>query len=205
MIRSKCFWMATVFKRWLLMVPLALASLALNVRPAAASLVLAMELPEMTRSSDAIVVGKVLSTQSRLENGGRAILTEITFEVQEAWKGSFRESIRTISILQPGGVVGDIEMHVHGLPKFQVGEEAVLFLNWRLPLQPSLGFVLNGLGQGKRSLMRNADGRIMAGPPDRSAAVFQKPNGRWQQAAPEHALELDDLRSKVKLLLSVPR
>ncbi len=178
---------------------------ALQPEMASASLVLAMELPEITATADAIVVAKVVAMHSRLEAGGKAILTETQLQVQEAWKGKLAGDARTITVLQPGGVVGDIEMRVHGLPVFRQGEEAVLFLNERIEKQPALGFVLTGLGQGKRRLFREASGRIMAAPSDRSAAVLKSQTGQWVKAAAEASVPLDDLRQQVRLLLAGAR
>lgn len=185
---------------------LATTSLVAIARPgrARASLVLAMELPEMTASADAIVVAKVVGMRSWRRPGEKAIFTEVKLQVAESWKGQLSGNSRTISVVHPGGEVDGIEMHVHGLPSFSHGEEAVLFLDTRVEHRPDLGFTLTGLGQGKRRLFRQ-DGRLMAAPSDRSAAVLKDALGRWQAAPPEPAIPLDDLRQQVRLLLESRR
>lgn len=170
-----------------------------------ASLVLALELPAMTAAADAIVVAKVAATRSWKAQNEKTIFTEIKLEVAETWKGISLAGTRTITIVQPGGTVGDLEMHVHGLPRFSQGEDAVLFLNARDPQRPGLGFILTALGQGRRRLFRDGEGRVMAAPGDRSAAVLKDALGRWQSAPPEPAVPLDDLRQQVRLLLEAQR
>lgn len=164
-------------------------------------MVLAMELPEITAVSDAIVVAEVMSSQAQFEEDHKAIRSEVQLRVQESWKGQFLGKTRTIKVVQPGGVVGDLEMKVHGLPSFQVGEKAVLFLTARDKAHAEFGFVLTGLGQGKRRLFSDARGEWMAAPPDRSAAVLKTRTGAFGPASPEPQMRLSDLRQQVKLLL----
>jgi hypothetical protein len=164
-------------------------------------MVLAMELPELTAHSDAIVVAEVISAASTFEEGHRSIRTEVTLSVQESWKGHFLGKTRTVKVLQPGGVVGDLEMKVHGLPNFQLGEKAVLFLSAVDKAHAEIGFVLTGLGQGKRRLFSDARGELVAAPSDRSAAVRKAPNGSFTAAQQDLPLRLSDLRHQVRLLL----
>ena len=191
----------TPTRRHLLHWGVALPAVFFGARPSAGSLVLAMELPEIAAASDAIVVAEVLSSRAEFEENRQAIRTEIHLRVQESWKGQFLGKTRTIKVLQPGGVVGDLEMRVHGLPTFSVNEKAVLFLTARDKAHAEFGFILTGLGQGKRRLFADARGEWMAAPADRSAAVLKSRTGAFSPAAPEPAIRLSDLRQQVKLLL----
>ncbi len=182
-------------------VSMPLVLLASGHRTAHGSMVLAMELPELTAAADAIVVAQVVSAVSRLEDGRRAIRTEVELRVQETWKGLPNGPASTIKIVQPGGVVGDLEMRVHGLPTFPVTEQSVLFLNARNPRHEDLGFRLTGLGQGKRRLFKDAKGELMAAASDRSAAVQKAISGGFQAAPQDVPMRLFDLRQQVRLLL----
>lgn len=174
-------------------------------RRAHASMVLAMELPEITAQADAIVVAEVASAASAFEENRQSIRTEIQLRVQESWKGQFLGKSRTVKLVQPGGVVGDLEMRVHGLPSFSVGEKAVLFLTARDKAHAEFGFVLTGMGQGKRRLFAAAGGELMAAPSDRSAAVLKTHTGSYKAAAQDVPVRLSDLRQQVRLLLEARR
>src|SRR5262245_20546351 len=101
---------------------LVLAALAWpRAERAEASLVLAMELPELTASADRIVIGEVTSVSSAWNDAHTTIYTTVEMVVAESWKGNMPAD-RRVTIVQPGGSVGDIEMKVHGLPGFEVGE-----------------------------------------------------------------------------------
>lgn len=164
-------------------------------------MVFAMELPELSAAADTIVIAQVVSAVSRFEDDHRAIRTEVQLRVQETWKGLPNGSASVIKIVQPGGVVGDLEMRVHGLPTFPIAEQSVLFLNARDAQQLDRGFRLTGLGQGKRRLFKDGKGELMAAPSDRSAAVQKAISGGFQAAAPDVPLRLSDLRQQVRLLL----
>ena len=152
-----------------------------------------MDLAELTASADQIVVADVVSVQSAWDPSHRTIYSTIEVNVQDNWKGAAPANGR-ISIRQPGGTVGEIEMTVHGMPSFSVGEKALLFLERAHVV---------GMGQGKRRLFREphsgywfAEGRnastaaIVIGTPVRVAATD---NGQ-----PE---TLDGLREKVRALV----
>ena len=188
-------------RRFLLQCGAAVPACLLAGRSSSASMVLAMELPEIAAAADAIVVAEVIASHSHFEEDHQAIRTEVQLQVQESWKGQFLGKNRTLKVIQPGGVVGDMEMKVHGLPSFLAHEKAVLFLTARDKAHAEFGFVLTGLGQGKRRLFADARGEWMAAPPDRSAAVLKNRSGAFGPAVPEPTVRLSDLRQQVKLLL----
>jgi len=161
---------------------------------AAASLVQALDLRELTARAERIVVGQVLSVRSEWDDSHRTIHTRFEIKVEEVWKGSADE--REV-IIQPGGTVGDIEMRVHGMPDFAVGEKAVLFLAGQGAPR------VVGMSQGKRSLRWDRVAkRWMAAPAEHSAVVRRDSQGRLQPAPPEPAMTLDDLRQRVRSLLN---
>jgi hypothetical protein len=163
---------------------------------AAASLVQALDLTELTARSDRIVLAQIVSAKSEWDTFHRTIHTRLGIKVEEVWKGSAAE--REV-IVQPGGTVGDVEMRVHGMPSFVVGEKAVLFLAGQTA--PSVV----GMSQGKRSLRWDgATERWMAEMAEHSAVVRRDSQGRLQPAQPEPAIALDELRQRVRALVNQP-
>ncbi len=158
---------------------------------AAASMVQVLDLAEMTKRADRIVVARVVSTKSAWDAQHRSIHTTIELEVDEVWKGTSAEHE---TIVQAGGTVGDVEMRVHGMPRFTAGEKALLFLAGH----PASRVV--GMSQGKRSL-RWTGKQWMAEMAEHSALVRPDARGRLQSATPEPATSLDELRQRIRALL----
>jgi hypothetical protein len=178
----------------------ALLLVAAGAAPALASMVLAMELPELTSRAERIVVGEVTSVNSAWDSRHQRILSTIEVQVAEVWKGQAPANGR-LRMVQPGGSADGIEMRVHGLPAFTTGERAVLFLRGAAS-QP---LSLVGMGQGKRGLrFEPASKRWMVDGGDRSAAVIFDQKGRPQSAAPVASLPLDELRRQVRALVKKP-
>ena len=169
----------------------------LAVSPARASMVLAMDLGELTQRAERIVVGEVTAVRSAWDSKRKRILTTVELRVAEAWKGQMPGDGR-ITIVQPGGVADGIEMRVHGMPSFTAGERAVLFL--RGPASQPQSVV--GMGQGKRGMrFDSASKRWMVDGGDRSAAVNLDLKGRPHAAAPDQPLPLDELRRRVSTMV----
>jgi hypothetical protein len=183
-----------------LALPLALLGMSLGPRPAAASMILAMDLADLTARAEQIVVGEVMSVSSAWDKKHQRIFTTVQLRVAESWKGQMPGDGR-LTIVQPGGAAEGIEMRVHGMPGFAAGERAVLFL--RGTVQQSLSVV--GMGQGKRGLsFDGAHKRWMVDGGDRSAAVSLDAQGHPHSAAPESPLSLDDFRRRVGAMVKTP-
>ncbi len=84
-------------------------------------------LKELTEKAETIIVGKVDKQTSEWDENHRMIYTTVTVDVKEYLKGE--ENARTQVIRVPGGKVGDVHLQVTGVPRFENGEEALLFLN----------------------------------------------------------------------------
>jgi hypothetical protein len=156
-----------------------------------ASFLRAMSLGELTNAADKIVVGTVSSANAAWDVQHRKIISTIEIEIEETWKGPPSAS-RRITIVQPGGSVGDIEMTVLGLPTFSAGEKSVLFLQGRLRFQ------VVGMGQGKRALVWDGSGKQwLAEPPDTEGVVEPAPGAKLRQAKRGRSIPLSDLREQV--------
>jgi hypothetical protein len=170
---------------------LPLAALLAVGAPARASLVLALDLPQLTARAERVVVAEVLSVSARWDSEHRSIYSTVELAVAERWKG---DAGAHLTVVQLGGEVDGVTMRVHGLPAFTAGERAVLFLQG-----PAVAAQLVGLGQGKR-IVRFDGRRWMAEPGDRSAAVRLE-GGRVLPAPSEATLSLDELRDRVRGLV----
>ena len=103
---------------------------------------------QMGSESSLVVRGKVTSTRSFWNEANTKIFTETIVQVDEAYKGQPGASV---SVLQLGGVVGTLRMHVHGALTWSPGEEVLLFLE---PLDNGQHRVA-GFSQGKFKVERD--------------------------------------------------
>ena len=172
--------------------------------PARASLMVPLDLTELVRRSDHIAVADVVSVEAAWDARHERILSTIKLDVVEAWKGSAAPATR-ITIVQPGGTVGDITMVVFGMSQFQPGERSLLFLRGTMS-----SAAVVGMTQGKRPLTRDAaTGKWMAEGPDRSGVAFTRPTGNGDPAAAiAGALRrrtLDEMREDVRAIIKAAR
>src|SRR5262249_41420313 len=117
---------------------------------ALASSMLHQNIDSLTQSSDAVVRGKVRATQSRWSADHKRIITEVTIEVAEFFKGA---GSSTLVVQQPGGEIDGIGQKVSGLASFSEGEEVVLFLEH---LETNK-YRVAGMAQGKYRVERSSD------------------------------------------------
>jgi hypothetical protein len=105
-----------------------LSLIFLSVHQLSALTVEYIGLERMTKESQVIVYGRVLSSYSVWED--KSIYTYTTLEIKELIKGEYRS--QKIVVKQMGGTVGYISQVVDGAPKLEIGKEYVLFLrDWK--------------------------------------------------------------------------
>jgi len=97
----------------------------LTVPRADASLSEAATFDEKVNNAQAIVVGKVVKQESRFSDDRRQILTYTTFKVEKSLKGGTPQEV---TIVTPGGKVGDVTQTTIGVPVFDEGTENVIFV-----------------------------------------------------------------------------
>ena len=88
-----------------------------------ASTVVLMELDALVAESDSIVQGIVEHVESRWED--TYVFTYATVRIDDPLKG---DRSRTLTIRQVGGSVGDREVFISGMPRFEPGMSLILFL-----------------------------------------------------------------------------
>lgn len=107
---------------------------------------------QLTAQSDAIIEGHVSATEPRLRTEGRGVSTDTTIVVQDTLKGRENKG-STIFLSMPGGRVGDLQTSASELPRFEDGEDIILFLTFI----ENYGYVVTGGYQGKVTITANKD------------------------------------------------
>ncbi len=87
-----------------------------------------MDLHQLVTAADFILVGSIEEIHSEWNAEGTRIHTDVTLSVRKCLKGAARSSEVTIRF--PGGQVGEMVQSSSTAPKFRVGEEVVVFLEY---------------------------------------------------------------------------
>jgi hypothetical protein len=169
--------------------PLALA-VALIAAAAPATTLLALDVPALTQGSSVVARAKVVSVTPRWTRDGARIMTDAVLDVTEPWKGA---PASRITVMQPGGVVGEVGQLVHGTARFTPGEDVVVFLEPR-----GERYLLTGMLQGKFKVETSSDGRaVYARQELEGDALRLDPSSRQPVTTPAVLLPLDALRAQV--------
>jgi len=124
-------------------------STLLVASPVNASVVQALELEELVRDADRIVLGRVLLSESFLQADGQ-IGTWHRISVERELRGHAPDEPEII-VETLGGEIGDIGMRVEGEPSFSVGERVLVFIRDGGSLA---AFRPVGMGQGVMRVQR---------------------------------------------------
>ena len=142
----------------------ALLTLTLAATIAYATQIVYASPQKLGQVSSLVVRGKVEGVRSFWNETGTKIMTETVLNVDETYKGPSRRSVR---IIQLGGVVDNLRMHVHGALSWRLDEEVLLFLE---PYD-SESYRVTGFSQGKFGIERDPrSGRMFIRQPDVEAA-----------------------------------
>ena len=112
-------------------------------------------LEEITRDSDLIFEGRVISVESEWNNNPRHIFSTLRIRIHNIIEdnNSQKEIGDIIELRLPGGKVDGITMFVLGGPRFYMGENVLLFLK-----KEKKKFLLNGFTLGKFSIKTDKTG-----------------------------------------------
>ncbi|MGM0574754.1 MAG: hypothetical protein ACQEXJ_07615 [Myxococcota bacterium] len=148
--------------------------------PAAATTVVQVDVPTMTRTSEWVVRAHVERVEPvDLRGRGGSLATDVTLVVRDVYRG--RDVPSRYVLRLPGGEGADgMTMRVPGMPRFARGEDVVLFLE-RTPT----GHVPCGLGQGVWRVVTDATGRTwVRQSPSGVHVVRRDDRGRLVEAPP---------------------
>jgi hypothetical protein len=168
---------------------LALATL-LSLAPmtAHATISRAVAFEEKVENAAAIIVGECVAQQSRWDEARNWILTYSTFRVEKTLKGF---PAQQITIVTPGGTVGNIAQDVIGVPKFKPGDERVLFVR-----NTQAGPTVLYLEQGDYHVVENRGEKLVK--PAAETAALMVDTGRGVAAAAEPVRTLRDFEGSVR-------
>jgi hypothetical protein len=157
---------------------------------AGATTLLALDVPALTKSSQAVARARVVSVEARWTKDGGRIMTDVVLDVTETWKGA---PAKQIVVMQPGGIVGEVGQQVHGTARFTVGEDVVVFLEPR-----GDRYLLTGMLQGKFKVETSSDGKaVFARQALEGDALLIDPATRQAVQPFAVVLPLDTLRAQV--------
>jgi hypothetical protein len=186
---------------WTLLAALGtVGTMAAIARPSSAwaSLVVELDTPSMVRRADHVAVVDVVAARAAWDDKHERIVSTIELAVVETWKGTNMSAAR-LTVVQPGGTVGDLTMVVFGMPRFSPGERALVFL-----AGPADHAAVVGMTQGKRRVRRGQlSRRLIVEPPARAGASFIQVGapGAVPRRILEPARSLDDMRAEVRALV----
>ena len=166
------------------------AALVLTLASSAtATTVLRLDLPDLVNKADNIVQGRVEQVYVDWDAERRLAFTYISINVDDPMKGARRQ---TVLIRQVGGRVGNISMHVAGMPTFSQGEEVILFLN---DLHNGT-FMVVGMNQGKYQITQDYAVANAAG-----IELYNPKTGRLEIPAMVNRVPLETFKSQIRGLI----
>lgn len=145
------------------------ALIVLSSWSAAATTVLPLDVRHLVQQSTFIFQGTVLAVETK-NLGARErprIVTDITFNVTRTLKGKTPGPEFTLRLF--GGSWGGYTLDIQGQPRFEPGEEVVLFLEWT-----GINWAVTGMNQGRYRIYRGKDGEKWARRGHEGLAVLQR-------------------------------
>jgi hypothetical protein len=157
--------------------------------PASASVARAVPFEEKVGAADAIVLGKVVATESAWDPSHKFIVTRSTFQVEKALKGT---PAPQLTLVTPGGSVDGIRQETIGVPSFDEGDERVVFVR-SSKSGPTVAF----FDQGVYDVKRDSFGAVMVEPAASELVLVDTKSVRAASAAAPAPETLADFERRV--------
>jgi hypothetical protein len=164
------------------------AVLAITPVVAEATIARAVKFDEKVEKAASIVVGQVVAQQSAWDAKRERILTYSTFRVEQTLKGF---PAQEITIVTPGGTVGDVAQDYVGVPRFNTGGEHLVFVR-NTKAGPTVLF----FDQGAYRVEKNSRGERMVTPAVTSAVLVDSQRGA--AVAPEGPRSLREFQTSIR-------
>jgi len=133
---------------------------------ARATVLVPVELPELTSDAAVVVRGTVVATEARWLDGRRGIETIVTLAAGDYLKGNLG---RSPTFRVPGGQIGPYRSIMVGAPVFREGDDVVLFLSASGAAEPHIV----GFNQGVYRVRADVAGRPVVEPPGEREGLSQ--------------------------------
>jgi hypothetical protein len=160
---------------------------------ARATTLMRLSLAEMARTAEVVVRARCVGNVTGWDAG--EIWTVTTFQIEETWKGA-PPGLITVRLL--GGRAGNLTSTVDGVPRFQAGEDVVLFLE--RAGRGNFSIVSWMQGTFRIRLERKTGEESVA--QDTAAFATYDPETRRFEASGIRGMRLDALREQVTAALS---
>ena len=164
------------------------ASLLLPAAAAHATVMRAVNFDEKVEKAASIVLGRCVRQESKWDEAHHWILTYSTFQVEKTLKGG---PAQEITIVTPGGTVGDIAQDVVGAPTFRQGDEHVVFVR-----NSQAGPTVLYFEQGAYRVLRDDRGERFVKPLASNAVTIDTQRGAAE--ARERVRTLSDFEGSVR-------
>jgi len=161
--------------------------------PSHATLARAVEFDAKVGEADAIILGECKSTRSQLDASGKWIITYSTFSVKKSFKGN---PVAEVTVVTPGGHVGNLHQTTVGIPEFRAGDEKVLFVKQR-----EMGSTILYADQGTYDVTTDARGQTAIVPTESEVVIIDEQTGRARSGA-EPYRSVKAFESDVKLAMT---
>src|SRR3984957_11213306 len=147
-----------------------------------------LSLDQLASGSDAVARVNFSSAVTRWENG--TIWTITTVKVTETLKGNLPGEI---SVRLPGGRVGHLTATVEGTPRFNPGDDAIVFLK----ISQAGGFTVAGWVEGTFRILRDPRTGNQTVTQDSSAFAVFDPATRTFRTEGVHRMPMDEFRGRL--------
>ncbi|OGW46599.1 MAG: hypothetical protein A2Y66_07350 [Nitrospirae bacterium RBG_13_41_22] len=112
---------------------------------------------ELTRASEAVIIGDVVSAEAQWSKDGKIIFTSVSIVISDVIKGKVPK--RQIIVEYEGGEIGDIGLRVSDVPHLIKGEKVILFLKSGKSRKDGVAYNMVGKAQGKYMIDENGIAR----------------------------------------------
>lgn len=167
--------------------------LACMATPATATTVMKVDVPDMTQTSEWVVRAHVASVRNvDLRRDGRGLFTDVEFVITEVYRGQKVPERYTMRLIGGQGDDG-MNLWIPGMPRFQPGQEAVVFLE-----RTSAGHIPCGLGQGVWDIRPDLKGNPWVTQGGQGMHLVQRDHtGRLTHAEPTPVTKVQPLQDLV--------
>lgn len=155
---------------------------------AQATLMQAATFDEKVENANAIVYGKVVKQEARWDPQHRWILTYTTLSVEKSLKGVTPPEV---TIVTPGGKVGEVYQDTIGIPDFKIGDENAVFVR-----NTNVGPTVLYFDQGAYEIAKDSRGNRMVLPVETDAVRVDTQRGL--AVAPEEPRTLREFEAAVR-------